>query len=89
MIKTAGIGRKAYPQDEGEISMEEKLKGIISRIFGKYDMRLGEDNKKRMQKVLEFCMEDIRIHPALERELNSNKKLEFFVIQSLIYMIKD
>lgn len=69
--------------------MEEKLKGIISRIFGKYDMRLGEDNKKRMQKVLEFCMEDIRIHPALECELNSNIKLEFFVIQSLIYMIKD
>lgn len=69
--------------------MKERLEGIISRIFGKYDMRLGEDNKKRMQKVLEFCMEDIRIHPALERELNSNEKLEFFVIQSLIYMIKD
>ncbi len=78
-----------YPQNKGEILMEEKLKGMISYVFGKYDMRLGEDNKNRMQKVLEFCMDDIRIHPALERELNSNKKLEFFIIQSLIYMIKE
>lgn len=69
--------------------MEEKLEGMISYIFGKYDMRRGEDNKKRMQKVLEFCMEDIRIHPALEHELDSNEKLEFFIIQSLIYMIKE
>lgn len=69
--------------------MEEKLEGMISYIFGKYDMRRGEDNKNRMQKVLEFCMEDIRIHPALERELDSNEKLEFFIIQSLIYMIKE
>lgn len=73
----------------GGISMEEKLKGMISRVFGKYDMRLGEDNKNRMQKVLEFCMEDIRMHPALERELNSNEKLEFFIIQSLICMIRE
>lgn len=69
--------------------MKEKLEGMISHVFGKYDMRLGEDNKNRMQKVLEFCMEDIRIHPALEQELNSNEKLEFFIIQSLIYMIKE
>lgn len=69
--------------------MEEKLEGMISYIFGKYDMRRGEDNKNRMQKVLESCMEDIRIHPALERELDSNEKLEFFIIQSLIYMIKE
>lgn len=69
--------------------MEEKLEATISYVFGKYDMRKGEDNKNRMQKLLEFCKEDIRMHPALESELNSKEKLEFFIIQSLIYMIKD
>lgn len=66
-----------------------RIETTISYLFGKYDMRRGEDNKNRMQKVLEFCMEDIRMHPALEQELNSNERLEFFIIQSLIYMIKE
>lgn len=69
--------------------METRVETVISYLFGKYDMKLGEDNKNRMQKVLEFCMEDIRMHPSLERELDSNEKLEFFIIQSLICMIKE
>ena len=75
--------------DKMNADIETRVETIISYLFGKYDMRLGEDNKNRMQKVLEFCMEDIRMHPALECELNSNEKLEFFIIQSLIYMIKE
>ena len=75
--------------DKMNADIETRVETIISYLFGKYDMRLGEDNKNRMQKVLEFCMEDIRMHPALEYELNSNEKLEFFIIQSLIYMIKE
>lgn len=75
--------------DNMNADIETRVETIISYLFGKYDMRLGEDNKNRMQKVLEFCMEDIRMHPALECELNSNEKLEFFIIQSLIYMIKE
>lgn len=80
---------KKEDDDDMNIDMETRVETVISYLFGKYDMRLGEDNKNRMQKVLEFCMEDIRMHPSLERELNSNEKLEFFIIQSLICMIRE
>lgn len=68
--------------------MREKVEAMISYIFGKYDMRKGDNNKVRMQRLLEFCMEDIRVHPALVDALSSKEALEYFVIQSVIYMIR-
>lgn len=68
--------------------MQEKVEAMISYIFGKYDMRKGKRNKLRMQKVLEFCMDDIKMHPSLEKELQEKSALEFFVIQSIIYLIR-
>lgn len=67
--------------------MEERIKKMISYLFGKYDMRKGNKNHQRMEKLLKFCMEDIEKHLYLEEELNNKEKLEFFVIQSMIYMI--
>ena len=66
--------------------MKEKVEAMISYIFGKYDMRKGE-NKFRMQKLTEFCMRDIDEHPILIKELNDKTALEYFVIQSIIYMM--
>lgn len=67
--------------------MKEKVEAMISYIFGKYDMRKGENNKLRMQKLTEFCMKDINKHPTLIKELNDKTALEYFVIQSIIYMM--
>lgn len=67
--------------------LKEKVEAMISYIFGKYDMRKGENNKLRMQKLTEFCMKDINKHPTLIKELNDKTALEYFVIQSIIYMM--
>lgn len=65
--------------------MEEQFREIISYLFGKYDMKRKE-NYQKMDKLLRYCMEDVKSHSCL---LNIRKKeeLEFFVIQSMMYML--
>lgn len=67
--------------------MQEKIEGMISYLFGKYDMRKGDRNHQRMEKLLKFCLEDMEKHPCLLEILNNKEELEFFVIQSMIYML--
>lgn len=69
--------------------MKDKIEKTISYIFGEYDMRKGKKNSITMQRLAKFCLDDIKEHPGLEKELNDTKKLEFFVIQSMIYMLSD
>ena len=71
-----------------ESDMKKRLEDMISYVFGKYDMRTGIDNKIRMEKLLQFCLGDIESHPGLEAIFDDNDKLEFFVIQSIIYMMR-
>ena len=68
--------------------MKKRLEDMISYVFGKYDMRTGIDNKIRMEKLSQFCWGDIESHPGLEAIFDDNDKLEFFVIQSIIYMMR-
>jgi hypothetical protein len=68
--------------------MKEKLKDMISHVFGKYGMRKGLDNEFRMKRLLDFCMSDIESHPSLEESLKTKESLEFFVTQSIIYMMR-
>lgn len=67
--------------------MKERVGAIISYIFGKYDMRKGENNRLRMQKLAVFCLQDIEEHPKLKDELENKFALEYFVIQSIIYLM--
>lgn len=67
--------------------MKERVEAMISYIFGKYDMRKGENNRLRMQKLAEFCLQNIEEHPNLKDELENKSALEYFVIQSIIYLI--
>lgn len=70
-----------------EINIEQEIENMISYVFGKYDMRKGETNKSRMKKLYEFCINDLKEYPALKDSLKTKESLEFFVIQSMIYMI--
>lgn len=67
--------------------MENKIKDMISYVFGKYDMRIGEENRIRMENVFNCCMEDLRVYPSLAKSLNTKESLEFFVIQTMIDML--
>lgn len=86
------IGNEMYHLLRKEIGMEDRIKemknrleGIISYLFGKYDMRRKE-NYQKMDRLLKFCMEDIEKHTCL-LDIKKNEELEFFVIQSMIYML--
>ncbi len=68
--------------------IQSKIKDMISHVFGKYDMRLGEDNLRRLKSLLNFCMSDIENHPNLASSLQTNDELEFYVVQSIIYMMR-
>lgn len=70
-----------------ETNIKHKIMDTISYVFGKYDMRRGKDNELRMKHLLEFCMSDIESHPSLEDSLKTKEALEFFVTQSIIYML--
>ena len=67
--------------------MENKIRTAISYLFGKYDMRTGVENQIRMDNVLKMCMNDIASHPCLENGLDTKEKIEFFVMQTIFYMI--
>ena len=68
--------------------MKKRLEDMISYVFGKYDMRTDVSNKTRMEKLLQFCFDDIESHTGIETIFDDNDKLEFFVIQSIIYMMR-
>ena len=70
-----------------EKSMENRIQATISYIFGKYDVRKGVEGRVRMENVFNVCMRDIESHPALVVALDSQEKIEFFVMQTIIYMI--
>ena len=67
--------------------MEEKLKATISYLFGKYDIRRGNENRIRMENVFAMCMNDINSHPCLIEGLDTQDKIEFFVIQTILLMV--
>ena len=67
--------------------MEEKLRATISYLFGKYDIRRGNENHIRMENVFTMCMNDINSHPCLIEGLDAQEKIEFFVTQTIFGMI--
>lgn len=67
--------------------MKERVEAMISYIFGKYDMRKGENNRLRMQKLAEFCLQDIGEHSKLKDEPENKPALKYFVIRSIIYLM--
>ena len=68
-------------------SIQTEVETMISYVFGKYDMRKGDKNKLRMKKLLKYCMKDITEHPLLKQSLNNRKAMEYFVTQTIIYMM--
>ena len=69
--------------------IEQKIDRIISYIFGECDMRQGEINRNLMLKIKKYCLQDIQEHPNLKTALKTKKEFFVFVIQSMIYMLRE
>lgn len=67
---------------------ETEVAAMIYYVFEKYNMRKGRMNDLRRGAVFQECMENIKKHPELREELCDKQSLEFFVIQTIIYLIK-
>lgn len=69
--------------------MKNKIESTISYLYGKYDLRKGDVNRAKMDNVLRACMEDIEKHPFIADALDSQKKIEFFVMQTILGMVPE
>ena len=67
--------------------MEKKLKSTIAGIFRMYGADKASDAKFRKDRILSLCMNDIKSNPELEKELDTSKKIKYFVIQTILYDI--
>lgn len=70
-------------------NIEQKIDRTISYIFGECDMRKGEKNNHLMSKIKKYCMDDIYENPSLKIGLKTNREFSIFIIQSMIYMLRE
>lgn len=69
--------------------IRKKIEGYVSILLFQHDMSIGrnEENKKRMDKIVKKCMEDIEKYEGLREMLENDKQIEYFVRQTILYMI--
>lgn len=78
---------KGAKMEERFKEIKEEIEETISNLFGQYDMRIKGESCQKMERLLKNCMEDIEKHPHLLNTLKTQKELDFFVIQTMIYML--
>ena len=47
----------------------------------------NEGNQKRMDKIIEKCMSDLEASDRLLELLQNDKQIEYFVRQTILYMV--
>lgn len=67
--------------------MEKSLKSTISAIFRMYGADKAIDANLRQERILNLCMNELSSHPLLEKELDTNDKIKYFVMQTILYDI--
>ena len=75
-----------------EVHMEEikkKIEDYVSDLLFRHDMATwrNENNQKTMDKIVEKCMEDLKRHGGLLEMLENNNQIEYFVRQTILYMV--
>lgn len=74
----------------GTAFWERRLDDRIEIIFQKYDLPYNEHYEKKKATVILNCLREIQNNKALEVELaRSKNSLEFFVMQTIMYNIKE
>lgn len=72
------------------IDWKRRIEDRVEIIFRKYDLPYNEHYEKKMTTVVSSCLRDIENNEMLARELaHSKNSLEFFVMQTIMYSIKE
>ena len=66
----------------------KRIEEIVWYLFRKYDVKnCGYEEK--IQNIVDYCMDDLQKHPDLKDALDTNARIEFFVLQSILYILLD
>lgn len=68
-------------------SMEEKIRDAVCVIYRGYGAGKSADYPLRENRITTLCMNDMASHPGLEEMLDSNDKIRYFVIQTILFDI--
>lgn len=68
--------------------MEEKIKSTISNIFRIYGSDKSFIAPFQQDRILTRCMNEISSYPNLEKELDDNKKIRYFIMQMILDDLK-
>lgn len=69
--------------------IKKKIEDYVSNLLFQHDMAVwrNENNQKTMDKIIEKCMEDLKRHNSLLEILDNDKQIEYFVCQTILYMV--
>ena len=64
--------------------MEKKIKSMVSNIFRLYGSDKSFDSTFKEDRIVTLCMNELASHPMLEKELDTDKKIHYFVMQMIL-----
>lgn len=69
--------------------MKKKIEEYVEIILHMHDMSpwRSEGNQKRMDKIVSKCMADLEASDRLVKLLQNDKQIEYFVRQTILYMV--
>lgn len=69
--------------------LKKKIENYVSNLLFLYDMSVGrnENNQKTMGRIVARCLSDLEKHNGLAELLQNDKQIEYFVRQTILYMI--
>ena len=67
----------------------KKIEEYVGIILHMHDMSpwRSEGNQKRMDKIVAKCMSDLESNDRLVKLLQNDKQIEYFVRQTILYMV--
>lgn len=71
------------------MDIKKKIEEYVSNLLYHHDMATwrNENNQKRMDIIVAKCMEDLESHNGLLELLQNDKQIEYFVRQTILYMV--
>lgn len=69
--------------------IKKKIESYVCYLLHQHDMSIGrnENNKNAMYRIVAKCIKDLEKHEGLIEALENEKQIEYFVRQTILYMI--
>ena len=69
--------------------IKKKIEDYVSGLLFQHDMAAwkNENNQKTMDKIVEKCIDDLKRHDGLLEMLENDRQIEYFVRQTILYMV--